>query len=192
MWALNKYKIESWAYVNNIFTDIQCKEIIELGKNLNIDYGTVVGKDNLIINPTIRKSKVSFFSIEKQEHHWIYAKCADLVQYANNSFFNYDLSHIETLQFTSYNQDNEYYGKHIDTLYETGNPRKLSFSIQLSESQLYDGGELLLHINEDPIVAPKDLGTATLFNSNVLHEVTPVTRGIRYSLVGWVTGPKFK
>jgi PKHD-type hydroxylase len=32
----------------------------------------------------------------------------------------------------------------------------------------------------------------TLFPSFVLHRVTPVTKGTRYSLVAWVSGPPFK
>jgi len=30
------------------------------------------------------------------------------------------------------------------------------------------------------------------FPSYTLHEVTPVTKGTRYTLVGWVHGPAFK
>jgi predicted 2-oxoglutarate/Fe(II)-dependent dioxygenase YbiX len=32
----------------------------------------------------------------------------------------------------------------------------------------------------------------TLFPSFTVHEVKPVTKGIRYSLVGWVVGEKLK
>ena len=31
-----------------------------------------------------------------------------------------------------------------------------------------------------------------MFPSYVLHEVTPVTKGERYSLVAWLTGKPFK
>ena len=31
-----------------------------------------------------------------------------------------------------------------------------------------------------------------VFPSYSLYEVTPVTKGERYSLVGWITGPQFK
>ena len=31
-----------------------------------------------------------------------------------------------------------------------------------------------------------------MFPSTMLHEVTPVTRGVRRSLVGWVLGPRLK
>ena len=38
----------------------------------------------------------------------------------------------------------------------------------------------------------KQIGDLVVFPSYVLHEVTPVTKGERNSLVCWVTGPSFK
>jgi PKHD-type hydroxylase len=39
---------------------------------------------------------------------------------------------------------------------------------------------------------PKDKGTIVFFSSNIEHEVTPVTKGTRYALVGWVNGPNLR
>jgi len=38
----------------------------------------------------------------------------------------------------------------------------------------------------------KEQGTLIAFPSHTLHEVTPITEGRRYSLVGWITGKPFK
>jgi PKHD-type hydroxylase len=38
----------------------------------------------------------------------------------------------------------------------------------------------------------KQKGLVAAFPSYVLHRVTPVTRGIRKTLVVWLTGPRFK
>ena len=38
----------------------------------------------------------------------------------------------------------------------------------------------------------KAQGTLILFPSFILHEVTPVTKGERNSLVSWITGKPFK
>ena len=35
-------------------------------------------------------------------------------------------------------------------------------------------------------------GSAIIFPSNTQHRVTPVTKGIRYSVVVWFAGPPFK
>lgn len=42
------------------------------------------------------------------------------------------------------------------------------------------------------ISAPLAQGTATVFPGFVLHRVTPVTTGARYSLTVWAHGPAFR
>ena len=37
----------------------------------------------------------------------------------------------------------------------------------------------------------KNKGTIIVFPSMLLHKVTPVTKGIRHSLVQWFSGPDF-
>jgi predicted 2-oxoglutarate/Fe(II)-dependent dioxygenase YbiX len=69
--------------------------------------------------------------------------------------------------------------------------RKLSFSVLLSDPSEYDGGDLLIYEGKGPIVVPKRQGMITFFPSSVLHEVTPVTRGVRRSIVSWIHGPVF-
>ena len=56
----------------------------------------------------------------------------------------------------------------------------------------YDGGEVLLYNTlSDSITLSRALGSISFFPSYTIHEVLPVTRGTRYSLVGWVYGPAF-
>ena len=38
----------------------------------------------------------------------------------------------------------------------------------------------------------KQQGTVFVFPSTLRHQVTPVTSGVRKSLVAWVEGPKWK
>ena len=125
----------------------------------------------------------------------IYNKISDAIRIVNKELFDYNLSVIETLQFTKYESTTQgFYKKHIDMANGDGpsDCRKLSFSVQLSDASEYSGGDLLLHYNNTPEIANKKLGIITFFSSYVLHEVTPVTEGTRYSLVGWVRGPAFK
>jgi PKHD-type hydroxylase len=70
--------------------------------------------------------------------------------------------------------------------------RKLSISIQLTDPNEYEGGELYLYDDDKGTVMDKTQGTLILFPSYVLHEVVPVTKGTRNSLVTWVTGKQFK
>jgi PKHD-type hydroxylase len=73
-----------------------------------------------------------------------------------------------------------------------GTVRKLSFVLQLSDPKDYKGGELQIHLGEEPTVMKKEQGALFAFPSPTLHEVTAITKGRRYSLVGWITGKPFK
>lgn len=68
--------------------------------------------------------------------------------------------------------------------------RKLSFVLQLSNPADYDGGEFELRGDKLPDDAYKAQGDALLFRSRLAHRVKPVTRGVRYSLVTWIHGPR--
>lgn len=63
--------------------------------------------------------------------------------------------------------------------------------MQLTDPHEYEGGELELHDGVFKYL-PKNQGAVIAFPSYVLHKVNPVTRGVRHSLVTWVTGPQFK
>jgi PKHD-type hydroxylase len=191
-WFLGKDKFdERWAWVQ-VFTEQECIEIIKLGKKSNLNKALINDGEE---DEKRRITDICWFRCEREyfsEFEWIYRRCTDVVKNINEKFFNYDLTFIEELQFTAYNKKGSFYGKHIDSTYEGNTHRKLSFTIQLSDEKMYKGGDLLLYNSKDPDNAPKGIGVMTIFPSWTLHEVTPIKQGERYSLVGWVCGPKFK
>jgi PKHD-type hydroxylase len=71
-------------------------------------------------------------------------------------------------------------------------PRKLSFSLILSNPNEYIGGdfEILIGKKSSPIIQTR--GRVIAFPSFVMHRVTPLTSGVRKSIVFWALGPKFK
>jgi PKHD-type hydroxylase len=71
--------------------------------------------------------------------------------------------------------------------------RKLSFVLQLSDPDEYEGGNLQL-LNEagKSYIAPRNRGTIILFDSRTQHRVLKVKEGVRKSLVGWTVGPRWK
>ena len=76
-----------------------------------------------------------------------------------------------------------------------GKIRKISFSIILNTD--YEGGNFefevgALHEKERTITLTPKLGCAIVFPSFTFHRVTPVTKGTRYSLVGWICGKPYK
>lgn len=174
----------------NVFTQEECEQIIQLGLALPRETAAVQNADKAV-KEDVRKGGLAFFDAN-QDTEWFFKRCAELVMGCNQQFYNYDLDHIELLQFTAYDTEGSKYDKHIDTLYQHYAMRKLSFSIQLSDPETYEGGDLLLHASSNPVSVNRDQGSFVAFPSFTLHEVTPVTKGKRYSLVGWVVGPNFK
>lgn len=139
-----------------------------------------------------RNNKISWIDMN-DDNKWLYNKVKELILTVNQKFL-FDLTDLEVLQYTVY-ETGEFYKKHIDTestLFVGDACRKLSFSVQLTDPKEYEGGELLIHTSENAIVASKEFGSITFFPSFLLHEVVPVTKGKRVSLVGWVYGPTFK
>ena len=102
----------------------------------------------------LRKSKITWLKPSK-ETNWIFEKISFASKELNNRYFNFDIfGAIEGLQFTSYKAPGGNYGKHMDSAYGI-TIRKLSMSIQLSEPEKYEGGELCLHNSEKPIIFQK-------------------------------------
>jgi PKHD-type hydroxylase len=185
---------QSWltGSVPNIFTKQECDEIIKYGI-ANLKQATTYSntEPNGLVNLHIRESNICW--IESTEK-WVYQRMEEYVTMLNNNLFHYDLTGFaEKIQFTQYVAPTGKYEAHIDRMNINDVVRKLSLTVQLSEPDTYSGGELQILTNlEYPEIASKSIGSGFAFNSMLLHRVTPVTTGRRYSLVVWVTGPPFK
>ena len=194
-WLDLPHKDELWCYTHNLFSDEECDFIIKVGTDPEIvTLGPSVvggGGSNSRVDEDIRKSTIGWLPVHEKTN-WIFQRITAAVTNINNDFYKYDLTHIENIQFTVYKEDSNFYGQHIDAMYETNASRKLSVSVQLTDPTEYDGGEFALYTGKDPAILPKQRGTALFFPSWSLHEVMPVTRGTRYALVTWICGPRFK
>jgi PKHD-type hydroxylase len=189
-WHLNTKEYEPFCWNNQVFTCEEIERIKVIGRRLGVDRAiTGNGKDCL----DHRRSFTSW--IQPNEYtSWIYEKLTQLIDQNNKQYFNFDLTMIETLQFTYYSaQEDGCYKSHVDPLdWRLPHNRKLSVILQLSDPLEYEGGDLKLYNSYDPTIINKEKGLIITFPSYTLHEVTPVTKGERYSLVAWVHGPAFK
>jgi len=127
---------------------------------------------------------------------WLFDRIKDCVNGVNSDWFRYDLTGFEGIQFTKYSLkagEPDFYSSHVDTAsLPGGTVRKLSFTVQLSDPESYSGGDVVLYKSLiDSVNLSRDLGSISFFPSYTIHEVMPVTRGVRYSLVGWACGPAF-
>ena len=178
-------KLFTYAYTEKVFSKNECEKIIQIGKDKGLIESFTKGDTD------IRSSKQAWL-FNDNDLDWIFKKITDVVFFLNNEYFNFDINELnEAIQFTNYKAPSDKYGKHIDRGYQFL-VRKLSLSIQLTDPKEYEGGELILYEDEKGIEMKKEQGTLILFPSYVLHEVKPVTKGERNSLVTWVTGKQFK
>jgi PKHD-type hydroxylase len=200
-WHLKHVTDENWAFAHNIFTKEECEQVIAIGTSgqdaTPLTYGSVgdasASENNIDIVGKVRKSPIAWIRSDVPENRWIFERMTNYIMSINDQFFGYDLNEIQSLQFTSYDgKEKGFYGKHIDMMYKGPGTRKLSVSIQLSDSGDYEGGDLILHTRSDGERPHRQQGTGIFFPGYTLHEVTPVTKGKRYSLVAWVIGPRFK
>jgi len=186
------YTNEPFVYAPSVLSDDEIKLVeILAGKSTMQGDGTLEAG---ISNDAIRKNKISWIEANEESTE-LYVKISNIAQQLNERFYKYDLTEMEDLQYAEYHADTQgHYKPHSDDGYKFNLFRKISLTIQLSDESEYQGGELLFYrfSTKDPVVAPKSKGTLILFPSYVLHEVTPVTRGLRKSLVSWVVGPRFK
>ena len=149
--------------------------------------------DNL--DTKIRNASSCWLGIDRFD--WLYQQLESQIKEFNWLNFKFNLHGMELMNYLEYHAGKDEvdehghgkYVKHIDGGFNSN--RKLTFSIQLSDPSEYEGGDLLIWEGNDPITVPKKKGIVVFFPSSVMHEVTPVTRGIRRSLVGWVNGPQW-
>ena len=64
----------------------------------------------------------------------------------------------------------------------------MTFLLNLSPDE-YEGGDLIVDKRLTNFRKP---GSVILFKSNLMHEVTPVTKGERITLTYFINGPKFQ
>lgn len=151
----------------------------------------------------IRDSDVKFIS-----EQFIYDRINPFVQTANtNANWNYEYDYCESAQYTIYKK-NQHYGWHTDQSDEpyqsnnvnfNGKIRKLSCTLLLNNSNEYEGGDFEFDFrnfktgsNIKKASELKNQGDLIIFPSFIWHRVTPVTKGVRKSLVLWFIGPPFK
>ena len=111
---------------------------------------------------------------------------------ANVNAFNVNVINKADIQYTEYRGG--HYDWHIDTHW--GNTsltdRKLTVTVQLSDPDEYEGGNFeFCEVEMIPDEAKKK-GSVLVFPSYLKHRVTPVTKGIRKSLVAWFEGEHWR
>jgi PKHD-type hydroxylase len=81
------------------------------------------------------------------------------------------------------------YGWHVDEALFPSNPpmrSDLSCTVWLTPPESYDGGELTIELGEQKLSWKGNAGDAILYPSTTIHQVAPVTRGVRLVGITWI------
>lgn len=118
------------------------------------------------------------------------------IRQINDEYWKLNISHID-LTFDSPSickyEKGGLFNWHIDAT-TNSSTRKLAFTMQLSDPNDYEGGDLQFFDGDKTRLnlELRNKGTIIIFPSFVWHRITPITKGTRYALVGWVHGDCLK
>ena len=145
-----------------------------------------------IVDPNLRQSEVRFIHLKNETKHifdwisdfgneysWYFSGKSGMMPNLNKEVMS-RLS-PEPIQITTYKQNN-FYDWHIDG--REGDKRRLTLISPLTYSKDYVGGELQFKDEDVPPWA-LDVGSVILVRPELQHRVTPVTQGVRNSLITW-------
>lgn len=186
-----KHHFVDYVYYEGLFLPHEIDRILNFWDDQKIIKATVSGGEENSHDNDLRKSSVMFID-NTPENDWIYQKLAQLAIKTNNERYWFDiLGFHQELQLTKYSTG-DFFDWHLDFGAGAISARKLSMTIQLSDSDEYEGGDLQFMMNNKIENAPRKKGTIIIFPSFIMHRVTPITKGTRQSIVGWVSGPPYR
>ena len=186
---------EYWYWDKEISHEV-CRKIIKVGKGKWQGANTYGSEEKNQSLDGIRKSDIVWITDQ-----WVYDLIWGYMMSANEQAgWKYDIVAAESCQVTRYIKDGFYtwhkdgMGSHNevhntpDNKFLHKNTRKLSMTIVLNSD--FEDGDFEF---KDGFIENLKLeeGSIIVFPSFKEHRVTPVTRGIRYSLVAWFVGPPY-
>jgi len=205
-----------YYYFQSALTPRFCDELVKYGK-LQQEQIALTGGQTEKVNKGKPLDDKDILDLKKKRDsniawlndRWIYKEIQPFIHQANRlANWNFDWDFSESCQFTKYGPG-QHYGAHCDSWESPyanadnkdtfGKIRKLSVTCSLSDPSEYEGGELEFQFRnqDDPTPKKKCIeilprGSICVFPSFVWHEVKPVTKGVRYSLVIWSLGYPFR
>ena len=191
-----------WCYMDDCFDKSQLNNLSEYVAN-NGEYkeGTVYNSEENFELNKVRRSNIKFFNY-KPDTFWIFNVFNNVIENLNNRFYGFDFHGYNFFQYAEYNSENlGKYEWHMDMGFDNTDvprhehTRKLSLVMLLNEQGVdFEGGDFLINLSTENKIDKLPLipGRIVAMPSFILHKVTPVTKGIRKSIVVWVTGPNFK
>lgn len=182
----------------DFFNNSDIDRIVEECCSKNLQTSTLT--QNGHVKKQIRTSNINFH-YPNQRNSWIFERINFGANDINSKFYHFDLYGYDSFQYSEYRGlEGGKYDFHMDVFTDEESlqapmMRKLSLVLLLSEPGVdFEGGEFQMNTSSEDKLKTLEMrkGTLIAFPSFMIHRVTPVTKGIRRSIVVWVEGPKFK
>ena len=162
---------------SDIFSNEDVDKVIELGDALAHVEGLIIGDK---VDHRVRDAKIAWVH-PNPDTWWIFDKAIKVFK------SGLPFSTLQSMQYTVY-----YKGGHYDWHRDLGDgdaimkARVNAGVLQLSDPSEYGGGILQIKTDKEKIIdVMKQKGMVTSFPVDTLHKVTPVTSGIRKTLIMW-------
>ena len=186
-----------FVVADNMFSDEEIQQMISYCDSKDVGKGVIGGGNSL--DESVRISKTGFHK-PSLDNEWLFDMLVHAANAVNDHFYQFDLWGFERFQYTVYDEPGHHYDYHPDMVFgeqvtnDLRMPRKLSFSVILSDPTDYTGGqfEFMYQNPKKTSIVEQPKGRVIAFPSYILHRVTPIRSGVRKSIVFWATGPKFK
>jgi PKHD-type hydroxylase len=185
---------QNYYWYKHGFNKEELEKVYNGVSSLPFEGATLLGNQDVNEIKKIRSSSVKWIP-KNDEWMWLYNKLMDMAMTANEALWNFDLiSAPELIQYTEYyDVEGGHYSWHQDIGIGSGSHRKVSITVQLSETNEYEGGDLeMWKGGDDYVTAERGAGVVFIFPSYMMHRVTKVTKGTRRSFVLWVGGDHYK
>jgi len=183
---------QDYYWFQNAFSEEELTRLYDLLESLQYQDATTIGNQDEKISE-VRSSKIKWIP-QTNNWQWLYQKLFNMIEEANGTLWNFDLFGTnEFIQYTEYlASDQGHYDWHQDI--GPGGPslRKVSLVVQLTDAEEYEGGDLQIWPGGNIWTVPKGKGNVAIFPSYMMHRVTPMTSGVRKSLVLWAGGQHYK
>jgi len=167
------------VHYSGVFNNNELDKIVNMEKDLEFFDGQVGAEKN---KPKKRITTIAWLH-PNVATQWIYIKVAKL-------FTTYLVETLQSFQYSIYKETGHYkWHKDTGTADEMQRARVATAILQLSEPEDYMGGilevKLPRSLTSRVIKVEKERGMVSIFPAGWKHRVTPVTKGIRKTLVMW-------
>lgn len=187
-----------FVYWDNFFSEDDLQAIEKYCELTAVENSKIVSSNDTVVSQSIRSSEVRLHYVN-EDNHWLFDKLLTIAELVNDRFYRFDLLGFDHFQYTEYNVPGAMYDYHADMVFGVDVPadleicRKLSFSLILSDTSEYQGGDFKIKLSSEPSnILEQKRGRVIAFPSYILHKVSPIISGNRKSIVFWAVGPKFK